>query len=102
MYHFFAIHLLVTSNFRQKKALRIGDPQNAGYIVRYPIYNRNFNLRDYPSVRVALSDLEALILWGLQEKCGLQQRDLKVCNVRGTLRGNLISTIGLFCCSGYP
>lgn len=101
MYHFLAIHLLVTSNFYQKKALRIGDPQNAGYIVRYPIYNRNFNLRDYPSVRVVLSDLEALVLWGLQEKCGLQRRDLKVCNKRRTLRSDLTPTTGLFCCSGH-
>ncbi|KAL9713508.1 Actin-like protein arp8 [Leucoagaricus gongylophorus] len=58
-------------------ALRIGNPEDAHYMVRYPIYNRNFNLRDYPSVRVVLSDLEVLIRRGLQEKCDLQQRDYK-------------------------
>ncbi|KXN92421.1 Actin-related protein 8 [Leucoagaricus sp. SymC.cos] len=58
-------------------ALRVGDPERAGYIVRYPIYNRNFNLRDYPSVQVVLNDIEAIIRKALQEKCELQQQDYK-------------------------
>ncbi|KAF5362071.1 hypothetical protein D9756_002285 [Leucocoprinus leucothites] len=58
-------------------ALRIGDPESAGYVVRYPIYNRNFNLRDYPSVRAVLNDLEALIRRGLEEKCELKEQDYK-------------------------
>jgi len=100
---FLVIYQLVSSHLRQNKALRIGNPEDAHYMVRYPIYNRNFNLRDYPSVRVVLSDLEVLIRRGLQEKCDLQQRDYKVCNERRTpIRTNLIPSTELFCYSGYP
>ncbi|KAF9454265.1 actin-like ATPase domain-containing protein [Macrolepiota fuliginosa MF-IS2] len=59
------------------EALRIGDPEGAGYVIRRPIYNRNFNFRDYPSTRVILSDLEAIIRMTLQEKHDLEEQDYK-------------------------
>jgi actin-related protein 8 len=60
------------------QVLRIGDPESAGFVVRQPVYNRNFNLRDYPSVRLVLSDMEVMIQRALQEKYELQQHDYKV------------------------
>ncbi|EKM81702.1 hypothetical protein AGABI1DRAFT_54629 [Agaricus bisporus var. burnettii JB137-S8] len=58
-------------------ALRIGDPEKAGYVVRRPLYNRTFNLHDYASMQAALSDLEAIIRMTLHEKHELTQQDYK-------------------------
>lgn len=60
------------------QALRVGDPESAGYVVRRPIYNRNFNTRDYPSLQVVLSDLEVIMHTALQEKHELRKEDYKV------------------------
>lgn len=62
------------------QALRIGDPEKAGYVVRRPLYNRTFNLHDYASIQAALSDLEAIIRMTLHEKHELTQQDYKVCS----------------------
>ncbi|KAG6866577.1 hypothetical protein C0991_002062 [Blastosporella zonata] len=49
-------------------ALRMADPQQAGYSLRYPIYAANFNTRDYPSFQVIMSDLEFILRTTLKEK----------------------------------
>ncbi|KAG6897437.1 hypothetical protein C0992_001598 [Termitomyces sp. T32_za158] len=60
-----------------EKALRLADPQKAGYTLRYPIYAANFNLRDYHSVQVILSDLELIIRATLKEKLHVDPKDYK-------------------------
>ncbi|KAG5724906.1 putative actin-related protein 8 [Termitomyces sp. T112] len=60
-----------------EKALRLADPQKAGYALRYPIYAANFNLRDYPSLQVVLSDLELILRTTLQEKFEVDSKDYK-------------------------
>ncbi|KAG6891193.1 hypothetical protein C0995_008445 [Termitomyces sp. Mi166 len=59
------------------KALRLADPQNAGYSLRYPIYAANFNMRDYPSLQVVLSDLELILRTTLKEKLQVDPKDYK-------------------------
>ncbi|KAF5383740.1 hypothetical protein D9615_003529 [Tricholomella constricta] len=60
-----------------EKALRMADPQNAGYILRWPIYSANFNTRDYPSLQVILSDLEVILRTTLKDKLDVEPRDYK-------------------------
>ncbi|KAF8074975.1 hypothetical protein FPV67DRAFT_1575252 [Lyophyllum atratum] len=59
------------------KALRLADPQKAGYILRWPIYGANFNTRDYPSLQVILSDLEFILSTTLKERMNIEPRDFK-------------------------
>ncbi|KAH7913839.1 hypothetical protein BJ138DRAFT_1124029 [Hygrophoropsis aurantiaca] len=51
-----------------EKALRLSDPQLLNYSVRWPIHGGNFNTRDYPSVRMILDDIEAIIRSVLKDK----------------------------------
>ncbi|KAJ7247608.1 hypothetical protein B0H12DRAFT_1124689 [Mycena haematopus] len=59
-----------------EKALRLANPQESGYAVRWPIRGSNFNTRDYgPSVQSILGDVETVIRHTLQQKLGVQPRD---------------------------
>ncbi|KAF8202322.1 actin-related protein [Pholiota molesta] len=60
-----------------EKALRIVDPISANYMVRWPIYGSNFNTRDYTSLQMVLSDLEALISTTLNDKFNIRKTDYK-------------------------
>ncbi|KAJ7890459.1 hypothetical protein B0H14DRAFT_2336137 [Mycena olivaceomarginata] len=61
-----------------EKALRLADPKESGYAVRWPIRGSNFNTRDYgSSVQSILSDIETVIQHTLQSKLGVQPRDYK-------------------------
>ncbi|KAF9482571.1 actin-related protein [Pholiota conissans] len=60
-----------------EKALRIVDPVTANYMVRWPIYGSNFNTRDYTSLQMILSDLEALVSSTLSEKFNIGKVDYK-------------------------
>ncbi|KAI0364722.1 actin-like ATPase domain-containing protein [Pilatotrama ljubarskyi] len=51
-----------------EKALRLADPEQMGYVVRWPIYGGNFNTRDYPSSQVIYSDIETIFREALKEK----------------------------------
>ncbi|KAK7025245.1 actin-related protein 8 [Favolaschia claudopus] len=61
-----------------EKALRLADPQESGYVLRWPIRGSNFNTRDYgSSVQSILADLETIIQHTLSEKLGIHPRDYK-------------------------
>ncbi|KAJ6518873.1 hypothetical protein C8R45DRAFT_949593 [Mycena sanguinolenta] len=61
-----------------ERALRLANPQESGYAVRWPIRGSNFNTRDYgPSVQSILADVETVIRHTLQQKLGVQPRDYK-------------------------
>ncbi|KAI0676080.1 actin-like ATPase domain-containing protein [Trametes maxima] len=49
-------------------ALRIANPEEMGYVVRWPIYGGNFNTRDYPSLQVAYNDIETILREALKQK----------------------------------
>jgi len=86
------------------QALRIADPQRAGYTVRWPICGPNFNLRDYPSLQVVLSDIEFLIRKTLKDKFRLDPKDFKVgfgFPMLYTSNSMFSSGAGLFCNPGY-
>ena len=51
-----------------ERALRLANPDEMGYAVRWPIYGGNFNTRDYPSSQLILSDVEAIFREALKEK----------------------------------
>ncbi|KAI0718003.1 actin-like ATPase domain-containing protein [Cerioporus squamosus] len=51
-----------------EKALRLANPEDMGYAVRWPIYGGNFNTRDYPSPQLILSDIEAILRESLRMK----------------------------------
>ncbi|TFK85506.1 actin-like ATPase domain-containing protein [Polyporus arcularius HHB13444] len=51
-----------------EKALRLANPEEMGYAVRWPIYGGNFNTRDYPSPQFILSDIEAILRESLRMK----------------------------------
>ncbi|KAF9006074.1 actin-related protein [Cyathus striatus] len=44
-----------------ERALQIADPVEAGYLVRWPINGATLNTRDYSSLQVTLSDIQAII-----------------------------------------
>ncbi|PBK72447.1 actin-related protein [Armillaria solidipes] len=58
-----------------EKALRIADPQRAGYSVKWPIYGPNFNTRDYSSLRVLMGDIETILRHTLRDKLNINPRD---------------------------
>ncbi|PPQ67891.1 hypothetical protein CVT26_007091 [Gymnopilus dilepis] len=58
-------------------ALRIVDPVESGYNVKWPIYGSNFNTRQYSSLQMVLSDLEAIIDTALKEKLQIERSDYK-------------------------
>ncbi|RPD64111.1 actin-like ATPase domain-containing protein [Lentinus tigrinus ALCF2SS1-7] len=51
-----------------EKALRLANPEEMGYAVRWPIYGGNFNTRDYPSTQLILADIEAILRESLRLK----------------------------------
>ncbi|KAH7927316.1 actin-like ATPase domain-containing protein [Leucogyrophana mollusca] len=60
-----------------ENALRISDPQLLNYTVRWPIHGSNFNTRDYPSVRMILDDIEAIIRTVLKDKFSIERQDYR-------------------------
>ncbi|RDB23323.1 putative actin-related protein 8 [Hypsizygus marmoreus] len=59
------------------QALQLADPQQSGYVVRWPIYASNFNTRDYPSLQVIFSDLEFILRKTLKDRFDLDSQDFK-------------------------
>ncbi|KAL7280699.1 hypothetical protein ACG7TL_005639 [Trametes sanguinea] len=51
-----------------ESALRLANPEEMGYVVRWPIYGGNFNTRDYPSQQVLYNDLETIFRESLKQK----------------------------------
>ena len=60
------------------QVLRLVDPVTSNYLVKWPIYGSNFNTRDYDSIQMLLSDLEALISSTLLENFNIQPSEFKV------------------------
>ncbi|KDR80664.1 hypothetical protein GALMADRAFT_222260 [Galerina marginata CBS 339.88] len=60
-----------------EQALRIVDPVISNYFVKWPIYASNFNTRDYNSIQMILSDLEAIVEKTLSDKFNIQKPDYK-------------------------
>lgn len=60
-----------------EQVLRISDPQQLNYAVRWPIHGYNFNTRDYPSVQMILDDIETIISTALYEKYKMSRGDYK-------------------------
>ncbi|KAJ7224190.1 hypothetical protein GGX14DRAFT_424627, partial [Mycena pura] len=61
-----------------EKALRLADPQESSYAVRWPLRGSSFNTRDYDgSVQTILADVEAVIEHTLRDRLGVQPRDYK-------------------------
>ncbi|EEB93425.1 hypothetical protein MPER_07917, partial [Moniliophthora perniciosa FA553] len=58
-----------------EKALRLADPHNTNYVVRWPIYGPNFNTRDYPSIQIILNDMETILRHTIKERLGIEPRD---------------------------
>lgn len=59
------------------KALRLSDPAELGYVLRWPIYGGNFNTRDYTSNQELLSDIETIISTTLDEKFRITPKNYK-------------------------
>lgn len=59
------------------QALRLINPQQSEYTVRWPIYGTNFNTRDYHSLQVILSDLEELLRRTLKDRLDIEAQDYK-------------------------
>ena len=47
-------------------------------MVKWPIYGSNFNTRDYCSLQMILSDLEAIIRITLKDRLDISELDYKV------------------------
>ncbi|KAJ3522623.1 hypothetical protein NM688_g8848 [Phlebia brevispora] len=60
-----------------EKALNLSDPQELGYVLKWPFYGGTFNTRDYPSNQLILSDIEAIIRETLREKFSIPERSFK-------------------------
>ncbi|KAF8745459.1 hypothetical protein AX14_008889 [Amanita brunnescens Koide BX004] len=58
-----------------ERALRLAEPEKAGFLLRWPIYGHNFNTRDYGSIQENLSDIETLLRQTLQENMSIQPAD---------------------------
>jgi hypothetical protein len=66
------------SHIANQQALRLANPQQSGYVTRWPIYGTSFNARDYPSIQFVLSDFEAIIRHTLKEKFDIDMQDYSV------------------------
>ena len=74
-------------------------------MVKWPIYGSNFNTRDYCSLQLILSDLEAIIRITLKDRLDISEPDYKVGSCASGLAAqpfNLGLTIELFCRSCDP
>lgn len=60
------------------QVLRLADPAEQGYVLRWPMHSGNFNTRDYSSNQEILSDVETIISATLEEKFGIEPKSLKV------------------------
>ncbi|KAJ6591498.1 hypothetical protein DFH09DRAFT_1259152 [Mycena vulgaris] len=61
-----------------EKALRLANPQESGYAVRWPIRGSNFNTRDYGvSAQAMLADVETVIQHTLRDRLGVNPSDYK-------------------------
>ncbi|KAF9269156.1 actin-related protein [Marasmius fiardii PR-910] len=58
-----------------EKALRLADPAASGYVVRWPIYGPNFNIRDYSSKQMVLNDIETILRATLRDRLRIEPRD---------------------------
>jgi actin-related protein 8 len=61
-----------------QQALRLADPSLQNYCVRWPIYGNQFNIREYASLQLILSDIEVLIRSTLKEKYDINAKDYLV------------------------
>ena len=68
-----------------EKALRLANPEEMGYVVRWPIYGGNFNTRDYPSTQVIYNDIETIFREGLKQK-GIEPNTYKVGSMVATFK----------------
>lgn len=59
-----------------EKALRLADPTEMGYVLRWPFHGGNFNTRDYPSNEILLTDVEDLIKTTLHERLNIPPNTL--------------------------
>lgn len=60
------------------QALRLADPTEMGYVLRWPFHGGNFNTRDYPSNEILLTDVEDLIKTTLHERLNIPPNTLTV------------------------
>ena len=62
-------------------------------MVKWPIYGSNFNTRDYCSLQLILSDLEAIIRITLKDRLDISESDYKVssCSSKWAASCNLTS-----------
>ncbi|EJF64395.1 actin-like ATPase domain-containing protein [Dichomitus squalens] len=67
-YHVDWIHSSEEPYLVGETALRLANPEEMGYIMRWPIYGGNFNTRDYPSAQLILSDIETIFRESLKLK----------------------------------
>lgn len=74
-------------------------------MVKWPIYGSNFNTRDYCSLQMVLSDLEAIIRITLKDRLDISEADYKVGSFSSGLTNQRLNTAQhteLFCCSRNP
>ena len=81
-------------------ALRLANPEEMGYAVRWPIYGGDFNTRDYPSAQLILSDIETIFRESLKSK-GIEPSAHKVGGVSLTSIHAHHSCPGPLCSSGH-
>ena len=79
------------------QALRLSDPQELGYVIRWPIYGGNFNTRDYPTNSLILSDIETIIGETLKDKFNISQRQYKVSSTQVMCEYAIDVSTGVLC-----
>lgn len=63
---------------RAKQVLRLSDPQNLKYTIKWPFYGGSFNTRAYSSNQLIVSDVEALLRSILREKYEIDEHSYHV------------------------
>ncbi|EIM86889.1 actin-like ATPase domain-containing protein [Stereum hirsutum FP-91666 SS1] len=58
-------------------ALRLADPSQLGYVLRWPIHADKLNTKDYPSNQMLLDDIEAIVRITLKDKLGITSQTVK-------------------------
>jgi actin-related protein 8 len=61
-----------------EKVLRLADPHELGYAVRWPIQGGRFNTRDYSSIPMVLNDIETIIRKSLKDDIEVDSSSYKV------------------------
>ena len=90
-----SFHLPGTESDRCSQAVKIPNPEENGFQIRYPFSRGGFNTTDYTSAQELVGDIERIWLGTLEQELGITKAELKVCPFAVFVRTSLTDYVGL-------